>query len=224
MGLDASTIEARIRAEGFDILGWLNDTTTVEFAGRTLVLVGNAGPAMFMRFASERDPAHDLMDDWTRDVLAPLADRLSARVVFPFDLPHPPFLTWARATGAGHTSPLGMNIHPNFGLWHAYRAAFIFEEAIDFQPVDHTACACESCADMPCLTTCPVGAFSRDGYDVGACTAHLCAPEGEDCRTGGCLARNACPVAREYLYSPDQIRFHMVAFMKARGVDPETIG
>lgn len=224
IGPDATAIETRIRADSFEVLGWLNDAAGVDIGGRALVLVGNAGPAMFSRFASERDPAHDLMDDWTRDVLTPLAGQLGARVVFPFDIPHPPFLTWALAAGAGHTSPLGMNIHPKYGLWHAYRAAFIFDEAVEFQAANNTVSPCESCADKPCLATCPVGAFSPDGYDVAACAAHLSTPEGERCRTDGCMARNACPVAREYFFSPDQTRFHMLAFMKARGVDPETIG
>ena len=222
--LDATAIETRIRADGFEVLGWLNDATGFDMTGCALALIGNAGPAMFERFASERDPAHDLMDDWTRDVLTPLADQLGARVAFPFDIPHPPFLTWARAAGAGHTSPLGMNIHPKYGLWHAYRAAFIFDAAAEFQSANKAVSPCVSCANKPCLATCPAGAFSPDGYDVAACASHLSAHKGERCRTDGCLARNACPVANEYFYSPDQTRFHMVAFMKARGVDPETIG
>jgi hypothetical protein len=221
---DAAAIEARIRAESFEVLGWLDRSAGFEFDGKSLVLVGNAGPAMFDRFASERDPARDLIDQWTQVVLAPFADELGARALFPFDTPHPPFLTWARAAGAGHTSPLGMNIHPMFGLWHAYRAAFIFDDAIELLPANDSKSPCDSCLDKPCLTTCPVDAFSPDGYDVPACAAHLSVPDGERCRTGGCMARSACPVGLEYFYSPDQTRFHMVAFMKARGVDPETIG
>ena len=205
------------------MLGWLNEAAGPGFEGKSLALIGNAGPAMFNRFASERDPARDLMDQWTQDVLGPLSDELGARAVFPFDTPHPPFLTWARAAGAGHTSPLGMNIHPVFGLWHAYRAAFIFDDAIALDPVNGAKSPCDTCVDKPCLATCPVGAFSSGGYDVPACAAHLSATEGERCRTGGCMARNACPVGLEYFYSPDQTRFHMVAFMIARGVDPETI-
>ncbi|MEP5026974.1 MAG: hypothetical protein ABJS32_12460, partial [Anderseniella sp.] len=222
-GPAAAAIETRIRAESFEVLGWLEAATGVEFAGRSLVLIGNAGTAMFDRFASERDPEHDLMDQWTQGVLAPLADELGARALFPFDSPHPPFLTWARAAGAGHTSPLGMNIHPKFGLWHAYRAAFVFDDAITPPPTNVSTSPCDSCLDRPCLTSCPAGAFSADGYDVPACAAHLSVAAGDRCRTSGCMARNACPVGQEYFYSPEQTRFHMVAFMKARGVDPETL-
>jgi hypothetical protein len=218
------TIEARIKAESFEVLGRLDRANVEDFGGETLILIGNAGPAMFDRFARERDPAHDTMDNWTRDVLTPLAGELGARAVFPFDVPHPPILTWARAANAGHTSPLGMNIHPAFGLWHAYRAAFVFDETITFERTKDTVSPCESCEDKPCLTTCPVNAFSGTGYDVAACAGHLAAPQGASCREQGCLARRACPVGQEYFYSPAQTRFHMVAFMKARGVDPDRIG
>ena len=223
VGPEAAVIEARIRAESFEVMGWLDRSAGLEFEGKSLVLIGNAGPAMFDRFASERDPGHDKMDQWTKDVLDPLAVELRARALFPFDTPHPPFLTWARAAGAGHTSPLGMNTHPTFGLWHAYRAAFIFDDEIAIPPVNDCKSPCETCTDKPCLATCPVGAFSSHGYDFASCAAHLSVAEGDRCRKGGCMARNSCPVAPDYFYSPDQTRFHMVAFMKARGVDPETI-
>lgn len=219
----AEAVEAAIKAEGFEVFGWLHRTTGVEFDGQSLVLIGNAGKAMYERFSRERDPGSDLMDDWTRDVLCPLANRLGAKAVFPFDQPHPPILTWARAARAGHTSPLGMNIHHRFGLWHAYRAAFIFQDEIQLSLANATPSPCTTCADKPCLSTCPVGAFTNGAYDVTACAGHLASPAGAPCRNEGCLARWACPVGQTYMYLPDQIRFHMVAFMKARGVDPATI-
>ena len=66
------------------------------------------------------------------DVVGDLARDLDARAVYPFDMDPPwPFLTWARAANAGHISPLGLNIHPAYGLWHAYRAALLFPVAFD---------------------------------------------------------------------------------------------
>jgi hypothetical protein len=217
---DASNIEAEIRAASFEPLGWLPSSRDEDFGGATLLLVGNAGPAMFERFAAERDPARDAMDGWTRDVLSPLAEQLGARAAFPFDLPHPPFLRWAKAANAGFTSPLGLNIRADFGLWHAFRAAFIFDHAIAFPSPAAQASPCETCMDKPCLSACPVGAFSGTSYDVAACADHLGSPKGAPCRDSTCLARLACPVAPGYRYAPGQMRFHMVAFMQARGVDP----
>jgi hypothetical protein len=217
---DASNIEAEIRAASFEPLGWLASSRDEDFGGATLLLVGNAGPAMFERFAAERDPARDAMDGWTRDVLSPLAEQLGARAAFPFDLPHPPFLRWAKAANAGFTSPLGLNIRADFGLWHAFRAAFIFDHEIAIPSPAPRTSPCETCMDKPCLSACPVGAFSGTSYDVAACADHLGSPKGAPCRDSTCLARLACPVAPGYRYAPGQMCFHMVAFMQARGVDP----
>ena len=179
---------------------------------RTLVLTGNAGSTMFSRFASACDPRHHSLDDWTRRTLEPVAKAHGARALFPFDKPHLAFLTWAARTGVTHTSPLGLSIHPQYGLWHAYRAAFIFPENQRLPATIPSAHPCKSCPDRPCLTACPVSAFTQDTYNVKACRRHLATPRGGECTHQGCLARRACPVGRNWLYLDAQIRFHMVAF------------
>ena len=207
-----------IRRAGFTPLGWFAPTPEdrVPDGARFVILIGNAGPDMFRRFARERDPGHDAMDDWTREVVEDLARDLDARALYPFDMNPPwPFLSWARRGGAGHVSPLGLNIHPTFGLWHAYRAALLFPVEFDIpvqRPAPHP---CDSCAAKPCLTTCPVGAFDGTSYDVPACARHIASPAGEACMTRGCLARHACPVGQGFAYAPAQAEFHMRAFRAA---------
>ena len=209
-----------IERAGFTALGWFAPAPSdnVPAKARFVILIGNAGPAMFRRFARERDPAKDVLDDWTREVINALARDLDANAVFPFDKPPLPFLTWARRAGAGHVSPLGLNIHATYGLWHAYRAALLFPVAFDLPPASAGAHPCEACDEKPCLSTCPVGAFTTTGYDVAACAIHAGSVAGGDCLSGGCLARRACPVGRAFTYTPQQAEFHMHAFLKARGV------
>ncbi len=208
-----------IRRNGFTPLGWFAPVPDdkVPEGARFVILIGNAGPDMFRRFAGERDPACDSMDAWTRDTVGHLARALDADAVYPFDMNPPwPFLTWARRGGAGHVSPLGLNIHPAYGLWHAYRAALLFPVAFDIpvqRPGPHP---CESCANRPCLGACPAGAFDGASYDVPACVAHLATPAGHACMAGGCLARHACPVGQGSAYAPAQAEFHMRAFLRAR--------
>ena len=201
----------RISQEGFTPLAWFapHDMGETQF----VLLIGNAGPHMFQRFARERVTT---MDDWTRKVVEPLASDLGARAVFPFDRPPLPFLSWARRGGAGHVSPLGLNIHPTYGLWHAYRAALLFPVEYDLPKPSAGAHPCETCPDKPCLSTCPVSAFDGKTYDVVACGTYLKTGAGEDCMTGGCLARRACPVGKNFQYSPQQAQFHMQAFLAAR--------
>ena len=208
----------RIRRESFTPLGWFcpSDMGTTRF----VILIGNAGTDMFRRFAREgggravsSETAY--MDEWTRAVVEPLAADLDARAVFPFDVPHQPFLSWARRGGAGHVSPLGLNIHQTYGLWHAYRAALLFSVEFDLPRVAPGAHPCESCVTKPCLSACPVSAFDGKSYDVEACGVHVNA-EANDCMEGGCLARRACPIGVQYQYAKQQAQFHMQAFAKAR--------
>ena len=219
----ADAVEAAVTTSGFTPLGWIpldHDDAVPDRSGadhaRCLLLVGNAGPAMWRRFTEERLSDRQTLDDWSSSVLRPLADRLDAAVFFPFSQPYMPFQRWAARSGLVHTSPLGMSIHGEYGLWHAYRAAFAFAEALDIPSPADAPSPCDTCRDRPCLATCPVSAFNGTRYDVDACAGHLRTPEGGDCIGLGCRARRACPVGSDYVYLPAQARFHMSAFLKAR--------
>jgi hypothetical protein len=201
----------QIAQASFTALGWFAPADMDET--KFVILIGNAGPAMFQRFQRERLGS---MDDWTRKVVEPLAAQLGAKAVFPFDQPALPFLSWARMGGAGHVSPLGLNIHPTYGLWHAYRAALLFPVQFDLPPQSAGAHPCKTCAEKPCLSACPVSAFDGNSYDVAACGTFLKSGAGNDCMEGGCLARRACPVGRGFQYSKAQAQFHMQAFLAAR--------
>jgi epoxyqueuosine reductase QueG len=207
---------AAIGRASFAPLGWLapRPEDAVPDGTRFVILIGNAGPAMFRRF--QRESGGGTLDEWTRRAVAALAGDLDAEAVFPFDQPPLPFLTWARRTGAGHASPLGLNIHPTYGLWHAYRAALLFPVAFDLPAHSAGTHPCEICEAKPCLSACPVGAFSGTDYDVAACAAHIGSAAGKECMAGGCLARRACPVGQAFAYAPAQARFHMRAFLAAR--------
>lgn len=179
-----------------------------------VVMVGNAGPELWPAFAAGQRDEPDPLDAWVQRSLLPVARLLGATVVMPNDgPPYPPFQRWAMRAEPVHASPLGLLIHPVYGLWHAYRAALLFEGEIDLPARDAAASPCESCAARPCLSACPVGAFDGSRYDVVACRAHAGGPAGGACRDGGCLARHACPVGRDHAYGPEQQAFHMAAFL-----------
>lgn len=171
---------------------------------------------MWRAFAADRDPARDRLDDWTVEVISGFGDRLGAAALYPFDRPPLPFQRWAARAGVGHRSPLGILIDPDHGLWHAFRGALAFPERVDLPNRDTPPSPCADCADQPCLSACPVDAFTAGHYEVDACAAHLRTQAGADCMTLGCRARRACPVAPEARYAPDQAEFHMRAFLRAR--------
>lgn len=207
-----------IQRASFMPLCWFEPGPSDGVPGRArfVMLIGNAGPDMFRRFARERGTRS--LDQWTKAVVDALAADLDADALYPFEKPYAPFLAWARRGGGGHVSPLGLNIHPTYGLWHAYRAALLFPVAFDLPRQSPGAHPCETCLARPCLAACPVHAFSGSAYDVGSCASHLRSNAGADCMEGGCLARRACPVGQGFAYAPDQARFHMAAFLQSRSV------
>lgn len=208
----------RIVTESFTPLGWFaaQPQDGLPHGTQSVVLIGNAGPAMFQRFVRERNPERDPLDDWTRATIDRLAASFGVTAVYPFGAPTYPFLQWAERAGAGRASPLGLTIHPVFGLWHAYRAALLLPMRLDGPAPVSAAHPCDSCEDKPCLRSCPVTAFDGARYDVVVCVGHLRDDAGQPCLNGSCLARRACPVGRDYAYLPQQAQFHMRAFLKSR--------
>ncbi len=133
--------------------------------------------------------------------------------VFPFDgPPWHPFQQWALKAGGFSRSPMGVLAHAIYGPWAGFRAAFLSSERFGTFEANGTAGPCETCADKPCLSACPVDAISLDGgYDVPRCRDHLRQNPQADCFKG-CLARRACPFGAEFRQMPEQAEFHMKAF------------
>ncbi len=193
--------------------GGLSGVTTIALLG----LAAGRGWATFAASPEARDGAVDPLDRWSRRVAGALAAELGAHALYPFGgPPHWPLQRWARRAEPMHVSPHGLLIHPTYGLWRGYRGALAFAERIVIAPRAAVASPCETCVARPCLSACPVGAFSADGYDVAACAAHLRREAGRPCLEGGCLARRACPVGAEYAQSAAEASFHMRAFLKSR--------
>ena len=191
----------------------------------TLVLLGGAGRDGFQAFrrSPEWGTGGHPLDRFTERVVAEIAGELDAAALFPHQgPPWLPFQRWAARAEPVSRSPLGILIHPRHGLWHAYRAALAFARPLDgVHPPAPAASPCDACDGRPCLTACPVDAFSASGgYDVAACAAYLARPGGQRCLEHGCQARLACPAGAGERYGAEQMRFHMAAFARARGVDP----
>lgn len=185
---------------------------------KSLLLIGNAGAAHWPHFcawrAKQPENVPDPLDAWTRAVVEPIAARFGARAAFPFDRPFPPFQRWAMRTEGLRPSPLGILMHPEYGLWHAYRAALLFDREISVRAPRTAVHLCDACAAKPCLSACPAGAYSEAGFGHAACLSHVRSDRGELCRADGCLARNACPAGTAYRYPPQVQAFHQAAFAR----------
>lgn len=203
-------LEHRAAPYGLILMGALHE------GGDTVALLG-AGPDMWPCFTTSdeyADAGPDPLDRWSKRVVGALAVPFGAATVFPSDgPPYAPFIAWARATGRFWSSPTGMLVHDRAGLMISIRGALRVVGERPLPPAEARN-PCDTCAGQPCTTACPVGALSaRAPYDVPACKAHITAPQGTDCLTGGCLARRACPVSQTFDRDPAQSAFHMRAFV-----------
>lgn len=186
----------------------------VDLAGiRTLCLLGPAEPGFWAHFSQSseyQDGQPDSMDRWSARVIGDLAGSLGGQAFFPFGgPPFQPFIRWAAASGRAWSSPVGLLVHDTAGLMISYRGAIGFAHHIVGPALP--AKPCDSCADRPCETACPIGALGPAGYDVAACKAHLNSDAGQACMQG-CLVRRACPVSGTYGRLAEHSHFHMKAF------------
>ena len=213
--VDYSTIEAELKPHGLMPRGGFHTLPYDELDGQTVVLVGHAGPAMFRAFSAAREDVPNPLDHWSRQVIGSAAAKLGATAMYPFERPLRPFQQWGKRAESLHASPIGLMLHPQWGLWHGWRGALLLRERIELPARVETPNPCDTCAEKPCLTACPVDAFGPDGFDVVGCRAHVSGP-GTQCRGFGCQARHACPVGRDYAYLPEQASFHMAAYSRDR--------
>lgn len=186
-----------------------------------VALVGNIGSSFWPQFSSASeytDGLPDPLDRWSKRVASQLNSTLEISALFPSDgPPYFPFQQWAKRAEGLSPSPMGLLIHPKYGLWHAYRFALVV--SLDDPLTRSVASAdspCLTCIEQPCLNTCPVDAFTSDGYDISTCAEYLKHNLESDCSHQGCQARLSCPAGESYRYIDAQHLFHLSAFVSAR--------
>jgi hypothetical protein len=185
---------------------------------KAVLLVGQGGAAPWPHFKAwrARQPAGlpNPLDTWSLEIIGAVAREYGARAVSPSERPFLPFQQWAMRAEGLRPSPLGILMHPEYGLWHAYRGALLFDRALGIGRREASDHPCDACVSKPCLSTCPIGAFTADGFAFDRCVEHLRSLEGAACHEGGCLARNACPVGTEYRYPAEVQAFHIARFVR----------
>lgn len=183
----------------------------------TILLVGNTGGAFWPAFERWRLLHANIanpLDTWSRQVIGHIADRFGARAVSPSDRPFLPFQQWAMRAEGLRPSPLGILMHPEFGVWHAYRGALLFDEKLDLLPARKAIHLCDLCNGKPCKKACPVNAHQTETFAYADCLEHLHDNPGGACMTGGCQDRNACPYGVKYRYPAPLQAFIAEAFVR----------
>lgn len=203
-------LEAAAKARHLIVLGAFHPEPHEEL-GQTLVLLGPDEPAFWntLKRSPEWSDANPV-DNWSKRVIGQWAGDIGARALFPFGgPPYHPFIDWAKRTGRIHSSPAGLLVHDEAGLFVSFRGALALSERIEIPPAAPSPCDC--CKGQPCRTACPVDALKGDRYDVPACKGFL--RGGGDCLNAGCRARLACPVSQAWGRKAEQSAYHMRHFL-----------
>jgi epoxyqueuosine reductase QueG len=233
-----AALEAALAAQGLDV-SWPLAAAAFDAAcapvapalrlaallpGARAALVVGSGRAFFDAFARARDAADTApnpLDRHTRAVV-----EVAARAALdPLGVAHAehfpflgasdggvviPFQRLGGAAGLGATSPLGLQIHPIYGAWWAYRALVVVD--VDLPVAAPLSDGCANCP-APCVDACPASAVQLTGFSIPAC--HERRLQAEACRLS-CAARIACIRGPEHRYADEQLAFHMRASMPRR--------
>lgn len=109
--------------------------------------------------------------------------------------------------GWHHPSPLGLGINETYGLWFAYRAAFLTTLPLPSIQNPIATSPCDTCRDKPCISACPAQAVQGvNQFKVTACVDFRL--QAQSTCQDRCLSRLACPVAPEHRYNMDQLNYH----------------
>lgn len=186
----------------------------VEKYGR-LVLLGHGGRKLWQAVQAQGLEGADPIDQYslkiTRQYIRQFLDNAEHLILYPLTDYLIPLTQLGELAGWSHPAPIGLGINPTFGVWFAYRVAFLVNSSrlpiIDHRP-PITNSPCASCTEKPCLSACPAGAVSADPakFDIFTCANYRIKPH--SACADRCLARMACPIAPEHRYSLPQIRYH----------------
>jgi epoxyqueuosine reductase len=180
----------------------------------SLVLIGSAGTTLWQSMTAARafrplDPVDEYCEEALFDFCDDMGDDVGTRILWPDPVGDAPIAVTRLGELAGwsHRSPMGLGIHPRFGLWFAYRGVVLLDADIEELREPASASPCDSCADKPCIPACPPGAVGGPrGLELAPCLGER-SRAGADCETR-CLARAACPIGAEHRYSPEQMAHH----------------
>ncbi len=216
--VDLSEITDAARKHRLDVFGVLAalPDDPVPDGTKSIVLLGPREPGFWSHFTGQpefSDQQPDPIGRWSSRVIMQLAADQNATAIFPFGgQPYAPFISWALRSGQAWNSPISLLVHDTAGLFVSFRGAIALPYAL--APAVAVSSPCDSCEGQPCLTACPVGALTRDGYDLNACHGYLDTDAGRDCIEAGCAVRRACPLSKSYGRLAAQSAYHMKAFHK----------
>ena len=196
-----AAMRAALETEGLDLTATLtareHDACVPEPwrappACQSVVVVGNAGSALWESFDRERPRGRDPLDRFVEDVLHRVApgafatyrERRAGRAL--------PLIALAERAGLGRPGRIGLLLHPTYGPWISLRAVVYSTESVEpAAPLDFDPCT--GCP-APCVTACRGQVIGEAGFDGEGCFRTKLLDAG--CRVA-CDARTACVIGKK---------------------------
>ena len=175
-----------------------------------LVLLGMGGPGLWNRVKNKLESSPDPFDDDAVSSVHTVALEFwrctEVDLLYPGPLPLP-LQKLGQFAGWSYPSPIGIDLHPRYGPWFAFRAVFLIDVPLPPSAYEPGEAPCQSCQAKPCESACPAGAVQYGSIlDIQACMEQRLLPR-SSCGDR-CFSRLACPVGKHWRYPDEQITYH----------------
>ena len=122
------------------------------------------------------------LDHWSKCAIDAVVTATGGIAIYPFGgPPFLPFQRWVAKAEPVAPSPLGIQMYPEYGLWHDYRSTLAYSSTIELPLQHERPIPCDTCEDKLCPSGCRVDAFGVDEYDDPGCGGYLEAHLKGDC-------------------------------------------
>lgn len=172
----------------------------------TLTIIGSGGNELWKNLPRPINQMIHPFDNFSINYMMKLDG--DARILFPKKEWAIPLQSLGRLLNLARPSLLGLDINQQYGVWFAYRGAFLSRLKLNTAVLENFESPCLTCLDKPCIKACPVGAVdSHLQFNSKICSKHRLGAQ-SNCFLQ-CDARLACPYQKKHQYSKEQITYHM---------------
>lgn len=177
---------------------------------RRLVLIGHGGRCMWQTLKAHGMDSANPIDRYsiflTQQFISTYLDNAAVLWLYPTLQYVVPLQQLGEFAGWSFPSPLGSGISSEYGVWFAYRAAFLINAELPLTFSTSAPSPCNNCFKKPCVSACPVNAVQVESFALESCIDHRLSLD-SPC-ADRCPARLACPIHPEHRYTLEQIRYH----------------
>ncbi|MCW8878173.1 MAG: hypothetical protein OQJ89_13845 [Kangiellaceae bacterium] len=193
-----------------DILNALREITSLENY-RQLILLGHGGKELWNQVKETVEDVNEPIDEFSKQVVKELFQKQSSNnnyeIIYPSENSRAIGLqTLGGLAGWHFTSPFRVGINDQWGSWFAYRAVVLANSNFEPTEIENWVSPCIECETQECIEVCPADAISFEDILLNQCLDYRM-EEKSSC-SDRCLARIACPIAKEHQYTLEQIQYH----------------